>query len=73
MVAWIHFLVRPELCSMVAWITPRLPGLGSYHGSPEKVPDCLDPLPCSLDLVPWLPGDGSWFLGLAFCFPGEGF
>ena len=35
-----------------------------FHGYPVKVPGCIDSIRGSLDLVPWLPGEGSWLPGL---------
>ncbi len=44
LVSWIHF--------RVAW--------NLFHGCLVKVSGCLDSVTGCLDLVKWLPGDGSW-------------
>ncbi len=47
LVACIHFLVLCPWC----------------HSSPLKVSGCLYLVPGSLDLIPWLPCEGSWLPG----------
>ncbi len=34
-----------------------------------KVSGCLDSLPGSLGLLPWLPSEGSWLTGFISWFP----
>ena len=67
LVAWIRFLV---LWTWFHHCPVKFPGcLVSLPGSPEFVLVCLDSILASLDLVPRLPGEGSWLTGFTLMVP----
>ncbi len=59
--SWFHVLGSMVVCvlgSLIAWIRFLVPWTW-FHGCLVKVPGCLDSLPHSMELVPWLHVEGG--------------